>query len=205
VEPDLSASEIFIFFFVMLGPLKMLAPFARLTAAADDRLRRRIAVRAFVISIVTLLLAGLIGKTLLSKWNVSTSALAIAGGLTLFAVAFRRILDQFSFVEPDTMPSSPPTLATALSPVAFPEIVTPYGIAVLILLLVILPDKTLIIFAQLAFVMLLNLVCMFYADRIYRLLALVLGIFGAILGIMQVALGIQIVIFGIRLWFRTPH
>lgn len=203
MEPDLSASEIFLFFFIMLGPLKMLAPFAQLTAAADASLTRRIALRAFAISIVTLLIAGLVGKTMLSKWSVSTSALAIAGGLTLFAVAFRRILDQFSFVEPAPRTSSLPTLAAAVSPVAFPEIVTPYGIAVLILLLVLLPDKPLTIVVQLSLVMLLNLVCMWYADKIYKPLALVLGIFGAILGIMQVALGIQIVIFGIRLWFST--
>lgn len=201
-EPDLSASEIFIFFFVMLGPIKMLAPFARLTASVDTSLRRRIALRAFAISTVTLLIAGLIGKTMLSKWNVSTAALAIAGGLTLFAVAFRRVLDQFSLEEHATA-TTPPTLAAAVSPVSFPTIVTPYGIAVLILLWVILPDKTLIIIGQLAFVMLLNLVCMLYADRLYRLLAVVLGIFGAILNIMQVALGIQIVIFGIRLWFSS--
>ena len=73
----------------------------------------------------------------------------------------------------------------------------------LILLLVLLPDKTITIILQLAIVMLLNLVCMWYVDKIYRPLALALGIFGAILGIMQVALGIQIMIFGIRLWFST--
>jgi small neutral amino acid transporter SnatA (MarC family) len=202
VEPDLSASEIFLFFFIMLGPLKMLAPFAHLTAAADVGLTRRVALRAFAISSVTLLVAGLVGKTMLLKWSISTSALALAGGLTLFAVAFRRILDQFSFEEPPPASSSSLTLAAAVSPVAFPEIVTPYGIAVLILLLVLLPDKTITIILQLAIVMLLNLVCMWYVDRIYRPLALALGIFGAILGIMQVALGIQIVIFGIRLWFN---
>ena len=114
MEPELSASEIFLFFFIVLGPLKMLAPFAHLTAAADTGLTRRVALRAFAISSVTLLIAGLIGKTMLMKWGVSTSALALAGGLTLFAVAFRRILEQFSFEEPAPAPSTSLTLAAAV-------------------------------------------------------------------------------------------
>jgi hypothetical protein len=55
----LSAGQIFIFFFLMLGPIKIIGPFARLTQAADTWLAHRIALRAILFSVFTLLSAAL--------------------------------------------------------------------------------------------------------------------------------------------------
>lgn len=43
---------VFTVMFVMLGPLKILGPFAQLTGELDDAAARRIAVRAFVIAVI---------------------------------------------------------------------------------------------------------------------------------------------------------
>lgn len=146
-------------------------------------------------------MAGLLGSTLLQKWNVSIPAMALAGGLTLFAVSFMSILEQFSPGKHEAPPSDPPAPAAALSPLAFPMIVTPYGVAVLIVLLALKPEMALIIFGLTALVVILDLLAMLFAHKILKWLMLPLLIFGAVLGIMQVALGIQLVIFAIRLLF----
>lgn len=200
---DISPSEIFIFLFIMLGPLKVLSPYAKLTAAADDNLRRQLAVRAFTISLVAVLVAGLLGQVMLQKWNVSISAIALAAGLTLFAVAFRGILEQY-IPGKQEVPLQPPTIAAAASPIAFPMIVTPYGIATLIALLALEPDMRLLILGLAVVVMVLDFLAMMFAQRIISTLSLPLAILGSVLGILQVALGVQIVIFGIRYLLAHP-
>jgi multiple antibiotic resistance protein len=80
-------------------------------------------------------------------------------------------------------------------PLAFPIIVTPYGIAAVIVFMSIAPDQDnqLIIGAIVVGIMLLNLIIMLFNRYIAKILALVLPILGAILGVVQVALGLRII------------
>jgi multiple antibiotic resistance protein len=87
-----------------------------------------------------------------------------------------------------------PTLGMAMAPLAFPTIVTPYGIAVLIIFLVLSPglDYSLKVMGALALVMVLNLLCMLYARQILKVIGVtVLQILGAVLGVLQIALGME--------------
>ena len=52
----------------MLGPIKIIAPFALLTKDAEDSSCRRVAVRAFTIASVTTLIAAAVGA-LLGSWQ----------------------------------------------------------------------------------------------------------------------------------------
>ncbi|HEX7273763.1 MAG TPA: MarC family protein, partial [Casimicrobiaceae bacterium] len=91
-------------------------------------------------------------------------------------------------------------MAAALR-VAFPILVTPYGIAAVIALLVNSPDagRTAAIIAILIVVMSLDLLAMLYARRIMAGVAiLALQIFGAVLGVLQVALAVQMMLRGLR-------
>ena len=83
----------------------------------------------------------------------------------------------------------------AISPLAFPTIVTPYGIAAVIVFFAIAPDLNtkLIIGAVVLGIMLLNLVFMLVNRYTFKYLALILPILAAILGVVQVALGLQII------------
>ena len=83
----------------------------------------------------------------------------------------------------------------ALAPLAFPTIVTPYGIAALIVFLAFSQnvESSLTIGAIVVAIMLLNLVVMLVTRRLLPVLALVLPILGAVLGVVQVALGLQII------------
>jgi multiple antibiotic resistance protein len=91
----------------------------------------------------------------------------------------------------------------AMAPLAFPTIVTPYGISTLIVFLALSPDiqGQLIIGAILLAIMLLNLMAMLLARPILRFLGVFLQILGAVLGVVQVSLGLQIINSSLRmLW-----
>ncbi len=83
----------------------------------------------------------------------------------------------------------------ALSPLAFPTIVTPYGIAALVVFLALSQnvENRLTIGAIVVAIMLLNLIVMLVTRRLLPVLALVLPILGAVVGVVQVALGLQII------------
>ncbi len=198
-----SAGQIFTFFFLMLGPIKMIGPFAQMTQGADIRLARRIALRAILFSLVALLLAGLVGESLLQRFNMPLPVLALAGGIVLFLVALQAILQQFTPPARSEGSMAAPTLSIAITPVAFPIIVTPYGIAALIIFAALSPDRQgeLVLAAILLAIMLLNLAAMLLARHILRFLGVFLQLLGAVLGIIQVALGLQIILNSLkRLW-----
>jgi len=187
--------HVFTILFLMLGPFKIIGPFAQITQAADPVLTRNIALRGTAYATITLLVAALIGEGILSKYGIPIPILAISGGIILFLVALLNIIQQFA--PPAKKDENPivPTLKMAISPLAFPTIVTPYGIAAVIVFFAIAPDLNtkLIIGAVVLGIMLLNLVFMLVNRHTFKYLALILPILGTILGVVQVALGLQII------------
>ena len=138
------------------------------------------------------------------------AALFITAGLLLFLVGLRFGRAQYQPRElqaeaprVDTT-SEPRVSALAFSPLAFPTIVTPYGIAVLVLALTLTPDETLSdlqILAVAVSVLAADLLAMLAAERILKmpLVAAALGIVGSVMAVLQIALGVQAVIIGLRL------
>ena len=59
--------------------------------------------------------------------------LALTGGLVLFLVALQTVLEQFKRTDAPRGEAPRPDLALAIIPLAFPTIVTPYGIAAMII------------------------------------------------------------------------
>jgi len=188
-------AQIITFLFLMLGPFKIIAPFAKITLKADPSLTKKIAFRSILYSSIALLLAGSLGETILSKYGIPIPILAMAGGIVIFIVALLDIIKQFSPPEVHDPNPITPSLNMAISPLAFPTIVTPYGIATIIVFLSMFPDpkSQLIIAAIIVGIMLLNLVTMLVTKRIFKYLRIVLPILGAVLGIVQVALGLLII------------
>ncbi len=194
----LGPSELFTLFFITLGPIKLLTPFVRLTRGLDDAARRRLAVRATAIATAAVFAGGFLGVRVLSQWHVSTEVVLLAGGLVLLLVALALVLEQF---EPPH-PEAPGTMPVPPSPflIAFPGIVTPYGIAVVIVLLAGSPDarRTMLICGVLVGMLVLDLVTMLFAHPIVRSATWLLQIFGAVLGVLQVALALQIMLTALR-------
>jgi multiple antibiotic resistance protein len=189
-------THIFAILFLMLGPFKIIAPFVQMTASADPLLSRRIAIRAIVYSTAALLVSGLLGETLLFKFGIPIPILALSGGIILFLVAIMNVIHQFNMPETqEKKNTAPPELKIAIYPLSFPTIVTPYGIAAVIVFLAINPDleKKLTIGAIIMAIMALNLIFMIFSKGIFKVLALILPLLGAILGVLQVALGLEII------------
>ena len=196
----LGPAEIFTVFFVTLGPLKVLGPFVERTRGLDQDTTRQIALRAFVIGTIAAFAGGLLGSAMLGPWDVSIAAMALAGGIIFFLVALKQLLQGYEPV-PGTSPEPlPPNATTAALRLAFPTVVTPYGIALVIVLLAASGGgaRTATILGLLVLVMALNLLAMVYANRIMAGPAvLVLQVFGAVLAVLQVALAMQFILWGL--------
>ncbi len=195
---------IFSFSFLMLGPIKIVGPFAKITHGADAAMTRNLAVRAILFASLALLVAAIAGEAFLRSYTIPIPVLVLAAGIVLFLVALQGILQQFSPpAHPAGEPATTPTLGMAVNPIAFPTIVTPYGIAAVIVFLALSPDNgtKLKIGAILLAVMVLNLVAMLLARSILRVMGLVLQILGAVLGIIQVAIGLDLIVTAVKaLW-----
>lgn len=195
---QLPIGQVFTLLFLMLGPFKIIGPFLNVTRGADDRLSRRIAVWATMFAALALLIAGFLGETFLNSYGVPLPVLALAGGIILFLVALKNVLEQFEPPEPpsEAVSISPAAvMKVALRPLAFPTIVTPYGIAAVVVLLAFSQtvEGRLTIGAVVVGIMTVNLIVMLLARRLAPAFSLVLPILGAVLGVVQVALGLQII------------
>jgi len=187
--------QIFTLLFLMLGPFKIIGPFSKITQGADPKLIRQIAIRSMMFSSIALLLAAFLGQRIISNFDIPLPILAISGGLILFLVALLTIIKQFGTASSNEERILVPTLNIALSPLAFPIIVTPYGIAAIIVFLALSPDLSgkLYVGAIVLAIMALNLILMLITRHIYKFLAVILSLLGAILGIVQVAVGLMII------------
>jgi multiple antibiotic resistance protein len=188
--------QIFSFLFLMLGPFKVVIPFVKITMNASPELTRHIAFRATLFSSAVLLIAAFLGQRIMTSYGIPMSFMALSGGIILFLVALLNVIKQF---EPPTGKKdfvTNPTLNMALNPLAFPAIVTPYGIAALIVFLSISPNLNaqLTVGAIVIGIMFLNLIVMLLAKRFFKPLSLTLALLGVILGIIQVALGLMVII-----------
>jgi multiple antibiotic resistance protein len=189
--------QVFTFLFLMLGPVKIIGPFATITRNADPALTRRIAFRATLFASAALLMAAFLGENMLRNFGIPLPVLALSAGIILFLTALVSVMQQFLplATHDDIEAGPPPPLKVAMSPLAFPTIVTPYGIAALVVFLAVSPDlaSRLTVGAILLAIMGLNLLVMIVAKRILPLLSIALPIIGAVLAVVQVALGLQII------------
>jgi multiple antibiotic resistance protein len=199
----LGPAEIFTIFFITLGPLKIFGPFVHRTHGLDDATVRQIAVRAFLMATISAIAGGFLGAALLANWHISIGAMVIAGGIVFLLVGLRQLLEQYEPPHaPDAntppLPASPTAAALKL---LFPIVLTPFGIAAVIVLLALSTEsgRTGIIVGMVVVVMLLNLIAMLFARRILvGATIVVLQILGAVLGILQAGLAIQIILRGLR-------
>ena len=197
---NISITEMFTFLFLMLGPIKILGPFVQLTRKGDATFARRLAIRAFLYSCAALVFAAVIGEKSMRKYHISVPVLGIAAGIILFLVALRTVMQQFDTSETAARHEYEPSMRLAVSPLAFPTIVTPYGVAAVIVFMTLTPDFVTKseIFAALLGLMVLNLVAMLFAKQVLKYAGMPMQLLGTVLGIIQVALGLQIIVLGLR-------
>jgi multiple antibiotic resistance protein len=183
----------------------VIGPFIAMTRGRDTGFRRRLALKGIMAASIALLIAATIGAKTLLAWGISVGALLLTAGVILFLVAMQPILAGYKPREPRVESATAATSVPApsvselfLSPLAFPTIVTPYGVAVLILFT---SAGGLWILGVAAFVLALDLVAMLSAGLIAEAPFITRGldILGSVMGILLVALGMQAVVDGLLL------
>lgn len=197
----LSLSQVFTVFFLTLGPFKVIGPYAKMTHGLETSEARKFAIKGIFFASMVLLLTGLLGEKMLNNFGISIPVLALTGGIILFHVALTGIFNQFGTPQAPTGKAEALTPGMAMSPLAIPTIVTPYGIAALIIIVALQNDWTgkLMIAGMLLGVMTLNLLAMLYARIILKNFGWLLQLLGAVLGIIQAALGLNIIVNNIKI------
>ena len=138
----------------------------------------------------------MVGDKTLRDYSVSLNVLALTGGLVLSVVAFQTILEQFRPVAIDRTVAEKLSLDSAVLRLAFPTIVTPYGIAAVIVFAAIATETSteVLIFLPALGVLMLDLFAMLIARPLLKWLGVPLLILNAVLAIIQLAFGVQIIL-----------
>jgi multiple antibiotic resistance protein len=202
---ELSAGDIFVLFFLTLGPLKAILPFARATHGTELAFQRTVAWRATAIATVIALVVALLAPFVLGNWHVSPPAISITCGVILFIQALRIIIQppgaMAGSAGPQTSPT-PPSPAIAVFPVAIPAILTAPGIAAIAAIIALNKHdlgQEAIVVVMLLVVMVLNLLTLGNTEAVLkRGVAGVLPVVGWVLAVLQAALGVQIIIHALR-------
>lgn len=189
--------------FLTIGPLKTIPPFVKMTANADTKLKNRLAFRGFWISTVTIVAVAFIGKGMVANYRVSLAGLLTAAGLVIAIAAMRSIMAQYGKKQDSDSPPEKPTLSMAITPLSFPTILPPYGIAVVLLLMIIgtiVDFDVRLILAIIVGWMVANYICMLFAHWILKVLKPeFLNVLGIVLSVIQLGIGITWVYGGIGL------
>lgn len=185
--------------FTLIGPVALFPLFAAVTGGADVSLRRRIALLAAGFAFVALALAIFVGAGAMQSAGTSRSSLAIAAGLILLLTALRNV---FATAPGSVAAPQAPSLGLALKPIAIPGIVTPTGVAVLILFASYFPDTSdrLAMLGMVGAIMAVNTAAMMTAHWFMRVVGPApLIVLGAVFGVLQAAMGIEMIVSGVKM------
>ena len=94
-DSALSLSMTFTAFMVMLGPVKIVGPFAAHTAGMNRSELRKTAFRAIGFASAGGLAAAVVGQHALASWGIPPAVLHLTAGLILLLVALKSVLAQY--------------------------------------------------------------------------------------------------------------
>ena len=190
---------IFTVFMLTLGPIKVAPAFFMMTEGQSPEAVRGLAIRGTIAATAVCLVIALAMTRLVASWRVSSDDLRIAGGLLLF-LASREIIGQFN--RPTTAPPTAAPRHPAVTPLAIPTIVTPWGVtAILVFVELANGDSKMLsaVIGILLVVMLLNLIGMLLARRIIAAVDIVtFQVVGWIFAVFQAGFAVDAVITSLR-------
>jgi multiple antibiotic resistance protein len=190
---------IFTVFMLTLGPIKVAPAFFVMTQGQTPEAARGLALKGTLAATAVSLVIALAMTGLVASWRVSHDDLRIAGGILLF-LASREIIGQFN--RPAPLPPAAPPRHPAVTPLAIPTIVTPWGVtAILIFIELADGDSKLLptVVGILLLVMLLNLIGMLLARRIIAAVDIVtFQVVGWIFAVLQAGFAVDAVVTSLR-------
>lgn len=122
----------FIFFFAVIDPIGTVPVFISVTTRFEDKIKRRIALRATIVSAVILTFFVVAGEIILKAIKIPLSAFQIAGGIVLFLFALSMIFGESKPEKEKKMITD--FSETAIFPLAVPSIASPGAMLAAVLL-----------------------------------------------------------------------
>jgi multiple antibiotic resistance protein len=189
-------------FFVVIDPPGCAPIYAGLTNGASAVQRRSMAIRAVGVASAILLVFALFGEKLLHGLGIELASFRIAGGIMLFLIALEMVFEKRTQRREDRAANITPEEAEDVSifPMAMPMIAGPGSIASVMLLMARNDglERSLVVLAALATILLLTLVALLAAGPLMRLLGhKIEAVITRLLGVLLAALAVQFVINGI--------
>lgn len=188
-------------FFMLLGPAKIIGPFAELTRGVDTKFKRDVAIRGAVIAASICTFAALAAGILLNRYRISLDGLRVSGGLVLMISALETIFRKDE--HPGPRVGTPTAIQLAASPIAVPLIVPPAGVVAILMFTMWehqFPGIRQAVALSLAAMMAANFLVMFFIDRVVKIpgLMIVLTVLGSVLIFMQLGLSIEMILTCLR-------
>jgi multiple antibiotic resistance protein len=193
----------FVTLFVVIDPPGCAPIFAGLTQGATTTHRRMMAVRAVLVAAIILIVFALFGEALLGALGISLESFKIAGGIMLFLIALEMVFEKRTERREDRAEKvrAAEVADVSIFPMAMPMIAGPGSIASVMLLMSQNEglNRSLVVMAALASILLLTLVALLASSAIMRVLgAKIEAVISRLLGVLLAALATQFVIDGIR-------
>ena len=205
--------KIILAFMVLINPFSALTLFLDLTRGYSMRNRRKVARVACLTIFITISFFTVAGETLLKALGISIGSFQLAGGILVFLISLNMMNGEGNPVKPDQenfdidyVHDAPPTMASAVVPLAIPMMIGPGGISTVIIYssqVSGILQLSAIIIAGLLISMFCYLALM-AAGRISRLLGDTgLNIMSRIMGMLLAAVSIEIIVSGLRTLFPS--
>jgi membrane protein, MarC family len=122
----------FIFFFAVIDPIGTVPVFISVTSHYEEKIKRKIAFQATLVSAIILIFFVVAGEIILNAINIPLSAFQIAGGIILFLFALTMIFGESKPEEEIKMAAN--ANETAIFPLAVPSIASPGAILAAVLM-----------------------------------------------------------------------
>jgi multiple antibiotic resistance protein len=194
--------KFFVLFFVVVEPISLVPLFAAVTSGDDETSRRRMALKAVIISGIVLLLFAVGGAWFLRMMGISIDAFRIAGGIMLFLIALEMVFARESGTRTtsEELDESRKRADIAVFPLAFPFIAGPGSLAIVLLTFGAARDD-LLLSLGLAGVVVLVLAITYTLMRLTPLVMRGMGVTGAnvvnrLSGVVLAALAVQFIVDG---------
>ncbi|MEO9653050.1 MAG: MarC family protein [Roseobacter sp.] len=196
----------FVTMFVVIDPIGLAPFFVALTQGASKAARKRIAIRATVISVVILLAFAAFGEALLSFIGISMPAFRVAGGILLFLTALDMLFERRTKRREDRTEEDEHD-DPSVFPLAIPLIAGPGSIASVILLMGQRPglEGTVIVLGATGLVMVIVMGLFMVSGLLERALGKTgITVVSRLLGMLLAALSVQFVLDGLAAFGFGP-
>ena len=184
------AAFVFTIFMVTLGPIKVIPGFYMLSKDMEPAEVRRLAFKGTLIATAISLAIAMVLPVIQGGWKVEIDDLRITAGILLFASAYATLAKDPPAQAPDKNPARP-----ALSPLAIPIVITPWGAIAILLAMGMAGDNTesvTTVITILLVIMALNLVGMLFARSIINLVGIVsFKLLGWLFALVQAGLAVH--------------